>query len=592
MGRARLRRTRILLLVLLAVALSACGAGPRSSPAEQRNVVLDSAEQPETLAVSDDGSVWFTTEFSSAVTRLGPKGQRTEYPLLHEDEIPYDLVRGPDGAIYAPTDHGVNRIDPRGAVSTFDVGWALAITADDDGLWYTSFGEPQVEHITTEGTVDGTIALPEHDEFVDRSGIAAGPNGTVWLTEASTGEGPPDAIASVTAGGSYARWPLPERRARPLRIASGPDGELWFTEERAHRIGRITDEGKISEYPLPLESAPTDIAAAADGALWFTTDTCIGRVTTKGQISMWPVAGARELVRIAAAPDGGFWLADHSGHALRHFTPPDPPVAPNDACHPPSIVLDADGMRAVVRYKRLDTFEDGEDFFTDIRVRIARHGKEVFSEAVPDHAPGYPDRDYTVYGYSSDVGARDLDGDGEAEVLLELNWNGTHCCSWSRLYRFDRAQRTYVPTTHFWGNAAASPKLRDLDRDGRPEFVSADDRFSELTGYAGAMRPIQIWSYDRGIFSDVTRSHPKSIERDAAELWRWYLQERGKGTVRYVLAAWAADQYLLGRPEAVERALSDAFARGELDPEFESTSAQDYLRMIRAFLRKTGYAPD
>lgn len=116
-----------------------------------------------------------------------------------------------------------------------------------------------------------------------------------------------------------------------------------------------------------------------------------------------------------------------------------------------------------------------------------------------------------------------------------------------------------------------------------------DDRFSELTGFAGVVRPIQIWSYTRGTFSDVTRSYPKAIERDAAALWRLYLAHRGKDSVRYILAAWVADQYLLGRSGAVERALADALARGELKRRYESEDAESYLRMVRRFLRRTGY---
>ena len=89
---------------------------------------------------------------------------------------------------------------------------------------------------------------------------------------------------------------------------------------------------------------------------------------------------------------------------------------------------------------------------------------------------------------------RDLDGDHEPEVVLDLFWGGAHCCWWTRVYRLDRARGTYVPLNHWWGDAKARSRLRDLDHDGVPEFVAADDRFTELSYFSAD--PIQIWDWN------------------------------------------------------------------------------------------------
>ena len=188
---------------------------------------------------------------------------------------------------------------------------------------------------------------------------------------------------------------------------------------------------------------------------------------------------------------------------------------------------------------------------------------------------------------------RDLDGDGESEVTLLLNWDGTHCCSWSRVYRYDRARRRYVPANHFWGNAAAIPQLRDLDGDRRPEFVSRDDRFTEVfTSYAGSVTPIQVWSYRRGRFRDVTRRYPAQVRRDAVRLWRLYLKYGPRDEARGILPAWAADEYLLGRGAVADEALEAAAARGQLKAgAFEEPRDQRaYISAVKALLRRTGYA--
>src|SRR6266699_4057721 len=74
----------------------------------------------------------------------------------------------------------------------------------------------------------------------------------------------------------------------PQGITVGPDGALWFTEPELNKIGRITTQGQVSEFALPIaRMGPAEITAGPDGALWFTQPgpNQIGRITTQGQIS-------------------------------------------------------------------------------------------------------------------------------------------------------------------------------------------------------------------------------------------------------------------------------------------------------------------
>jgi virginiamycin B lyase len=577
---------------------SGCGAARPASGPKQTDIALPASTQPEFVALSRDGSVWFTGGLYgvASITRVDPAKHIREFPLA-DDKYPTDIVEGPDGAMWFSARDGIGRIESSGlAAPSYPAGSltaADAITSVDGRLAYSVADiDDRIERMNTNGAVIASTVVPwDNDDSFAIQGITGDAEGALWFTKTFyDANGPPDAIGRVTRDGRYTSWPLPNKRSDPVRITLGSDNALWFTEQRGHSIGRITTTGEITEFPLRPEVSPTGIAAGKDGALWFTSDTCVGRITTKGDVTMWPVEQARELVGIAAAPDGSFWIADRLGHALRHFMPPRPPVAAATPCRPPSVSAQEGSTRAVVVYKKVDTANyGGEDFFTDPRVQIWRKGKETFREAVPSEAPD-PNAATIVYGYSKSFAVRDLDGDGEPEVSLELNWNGNRCCEWSRIYRFDASRGTYVPSTHFWGDFFASPDLRDVDGDGRPEFVSKDDRFAELTGYAGVRAPIQVWSYDHGKLNDVTRRYPKLIEQDAAGLWRSYLADRGKNTVRYVLAAWAADEYMLDRAATVDRALTEALDRGELVPKLgEEGDAAGYIGTLRKFLRKTGY---
>ncbi len=584
-------------LVFSALLVTACGA-QRTRPAEQADIRLPACGECAYLALSREGVIWISDSFGSIV-RVDPTGSVADYPLPEEEQpdldFPGDIVEGPDHAMWFPTTGAIGRIDSKGNITSPKVGVSPSlsvITSVDGGLWYadSSDSPARIQRMTMDGVIATSLPLTSRrDDFFELGGIAPGPDRALWFTESSyEPDKLPDAVGRVTRDGDYEQWPLPKPRSGPTRIVAGSDDALWFVEEGGHRIGRITAAGEITEYALRPEVSPTDIASGRDRALWFTSDTCIGRITTEGDVAMWPVARAKGLVAIEAAPDGSFWLLDRVGRALVHFTPPRPAEGSGTGCQPPSVAAQAGSTRAVLTYKRLDRLKEVGDFFTDARIAISREGKEVFSEAVPSEPP-HSNTAYTAYGYSDDFAVRDLDGDGEPEVRLELDWNGTHCCEWSRIYRFEPPRGTYVAETHFWGDALASPNLQDVDDDGRPEFVSKDDRFAELTGYAGVVAPIQLWSYDQGKFSDVTRRYPKLIEQDAARLWRSYVAHRGE-TVRYVLAAWAADQYMLGREALVDQVFSEALQDGSLAPVLgESEDAASYLTMLRNFLRKAGY---
>jgi len=195
------------------------------------------------------------------------------------------------------------------------------------------------------------------------------------------------------------------------------------------------------------------------------------------------------------------------------------------------------------------------------------------------------------WNHRRSVFVRDLDGDSEPEIYLNLYWGGAHCCEYTQVYRYD-ASGSYSLRTHVWGNPGV--RLRDLDGDALPEFVSGDDRFSyQFTDFADSSWPTQIWSYRSGAFGNVTRRFPKAIADDARRRWSYAF---GRGTdgqrVRGALAAWGADEclrnrcrYAFGKIDALRRAgrLRVSYAC-PCDP-----SPAAYVAHLRRFLRRTGY---
>lgn len=226
------------------------------------------------------------------------------------------------------------------------------------------------------------------------------------------------------------------------------------------------------------------------------------------------------------------------------------------------------------------TWQSGQAFQAkNVRLRIWRAGRLAL-----DRKLGYP----TPEGLK----IRDLDRNGEPEVIADFYTGGAHCCLFSRIYRSTGSG--YVALKHMWGDQ--SYRLADLNHDGSPEFVSADDRFAYVfTSYAGSAFPVQVWQYAAGTMKDVTRGYPALVRKDAAALWKDYLEQKGGEfpDPRGILAAWMADKYLLGEAAAGWATMDQLNAEGAFagvgDGGLWAKNAA-YLAKLRKFLVKAGYA--
>jgi virginiamycin B lyase len=79
----------------------------------------------------------------------------------------------------------------------------------------------------------------------------------------------------------------------PLGIAAGPDGNIWVTIAARHAICRVASDGRASAFFLPVDTTPSFIAGGSDGNLWFTDPSGkIGRFTTSGFLTEFPTIAA------------------------------------------------------------------------------------------------------------------------------------------------------------------------------------------------------------------------------------------------------------------------------------------------------------
>ncbi len=577
------------LATLLAVAgtvvllTGAEGAARAGDAPQQAAIHLSADASPEAIVRAGDGSLWYADGYRGLKRLVDGKIVRSI--AVNVTSL---AAASPDTTVWFQGEDGVGHARANGNVVWVGVAGPTELVAAPDGsIWMSDDTHSQLDRLDDAG-VDRRISvrLASPHDVLDQ--LAAGPDGALWFTEA----GPVPAVGRTSPGGPTRLWRLPKGTSVDDLAVSSDDA--WFTEPDTSAIGRVSASGRVRLFPAPNGLHPEQIVAGADGAAWYVADSCIGRISADGTRTAWPVDDARKLDGIAAEPDGSFWIADDAGHALRHFMPPADDAPAARTCLPPSVVRATRHTRATLSFHVEDVYGKAV-YFDDPRLTIVRDGRPSFSGLLgsPKAAAAALGPDLSPEGVTNDFLVRDLDGDGEPEVIVTLDWGGTHCCTWSQIYRWDPARRVYASLTQFWGNFSSTPSLHDLDGDGAPELVGRDDRFAyDFNGYAGSVTPLRIWRYRHGRVEDVTRRFPNQVRADAGRLWALY-GKAAKQDAAGIFPAWAADELLLGDRAGVVSALASALRSGVLlrscvgcDPQAHGV---DYVRQVTALLRKTGY---
>jgi proprotein convertase P-domain-containing protein len=239
------------------------------------------------------------------------------------------------------------------------------------------------------------------------------------------------------------------------------------------------------------------------------------------------------------------------------------------------------GLTALLGYRRAAGPSDGLPV-DNVRLRILVGGRTVYAERIGGRlVPQYA-------GTGSDsVRLVDLDRDARPEVLLRLSSGGAHCCYTLRAYRVSGG--SVRRSSHDFENTP--PTLERIG--GRAVLVAADNRFAYLfTSFAASGLPVQAVRWSSGQFVDATRSYPALVERDA-RLWRrttTQVLRMTDGDVRGVLAAWAADECLLGHAPQARARVARLLRAGKLSTRHDEwPSGSHYVAALWRALQSYGY---
>jgi virginiamycin B lyase len=87
----------------------------------------------------------------------------------------------------------------------------------------------------------------------------------MWFVELNGADGQPtdgNRVGRITMEGAVTEFPMPSQAGSPINIAVGPDRNVWYTKGDA--VGRVTSDGVITEFTAGEGARPVGLSAGAD----------------------------------------------------------------------------------------------------------------------------------------------------------------------------------------------------------------------------------------------------------------------------------------------------------------------------------------
>jgi virginiamycin B lyase len=273
--------------------------------------------EPFDVALSSDGSVWFTEFAADKIGRISQAGILTQFNVPTADAGPYQLTAGAGGTMWF-TEYNttkIGRASTNGQVTEFQIPGpsygGTAITASADGQLLAADPAGFIDVITASGAISrikvpSALGLP--------FAIARLGSGEVWLSELtgfyefsrhllrfSGGTGRPSQTLS-----------LPTALSNVVALAAGSSGSVWFADFGTSDVGEVRSDGRLSLFDIgPPFGGLSDIAQGANGSMWFSEqDGVIGRVAGNGDVTELALPSPDSNPDgIAAGPGNTVWVA-------------------------------------------------------------------------------------------------------------------------------------------------------------------------------------------------------------------------------------------------------------------------------------------
>ncbi len=324
---------------------------------------------PTSITLGPDGAMWFTDPGLGRIGRVEPGSEPTFFQLEDAEAAPVDIVVGPDDALWYPLYNAgtLGRITTDGAMTTFDLedpeGRPVSVATTTDGLIAVAVKEQErIALVGTDGEVQ-TFQLPLYhllgSPVLAPLGVAAGPEGSVWVSAVDPSSGGGYVVHMDATGGTTNHRlrmgaPSPATVDLPLGLAVDDEGDVWFTQPTSNRLAELSsDVSAFTSFPLPEGAMGANVVVDEAGDVWF-SDYWAGRIgrldPDDGETTLYDVPTAdSHPIGLAFDDDGHLWFVEYGANKVARL---DPGAADGDiqeyeiptaGTEPVSITLGPDG---------------------------------------------------------------------------------------------------------------------------------------------------------------------------------------------------------------------------------------------------------
>jgi hypothetical protein len=177
-----------------------------------------------------------------------------------------------------------------------------------------------------------------------------------------------------------------------------------------------------------------------------------------------------------------------------------------------------------------------------------------------------------------------IDRSGARYVMLGSHTGGPHCCWQIQVALPDGPRRAVVTIGAFDATPNMNGEIRDIDGDGRIDFVMGDDDFLySFTSYAGSSAPPQVWNVVGGRALNVSAApRYRALFVRAMNEFRPHCLRADWGFRNSACAAYVAAAARAGRFEMAWREMLGVHHRDDFE-------GRTFPQRLRAFLRVHGY---
>ncbi len=305
------------LTITIAVALCSAVALPAAlaAPGDQTtfSAGLPAGTTPYSMAVANDGTIWFDENAGRYIDRITSGGVITRFDNGAATQAG-GLTAAPDGSVWfrESTSGRVRRIAADGTITTIATvagAYALSVGAFDANgdYWTVAFDTHELVRITPLGAITRFARTSTENPIA----LAIDADGTIWWNE-DVAVGLGYRTAAGTMG--FVRRPVSVLSQGVWQVKRGPDGHVWAIDQNNQALVRTTGPGTIEDVSLGGSSG-TDFSFTflPDGTAWVpafeqsvTTRTSGGIVTTHASWTPATTWGA------VLGPDGNVWSTSGS----------------------------------------------------------------------------------------------------------------------------------------------------------------------------------------------------------------------------------------------------------------------------------------